>query len=224
VLGPAASGGTPIVVLEPSCWSVLRDEINGMFPDEKPAHAIMEHTFLLGEFLEKQAKSYQPPKLQKKAMMHAHCHHKAIVRGAKNEETLLERMELDVKLLTSGCCGMAGSFGFEEDKYDVSVAVGEHSLLPAVREAAPQTMIIADGFSCREQIEQTTNRHALHLAEVIQSAIKHGPHGPDGMLPESEFIEPHKAAVRKSKIRAGVALGAVAGAGIGAWLWSRRRA
>ncbi len=89
----------------------------------------------------------------------------------RDEEAVLSKLGLDYTVLDSGCCGMAGAFGFEEDHYDVSIKVGERVLLPAVRSADKNTLIIADGFSCREQIAQTTDRHALHLAQVIQMAM-----------------------------------------------------
>ncbi len=89
----------------------------------------------------------------------------------KDEESLLRKAGADLQSLDSGCCGMAGSFGFEKDNYNVSLAVGERVLLPAVRQAAPETLIVSDGFSCREQILQTTGRKALHLAEVLQLAL-----------------------------------------------------
>src|SRR5207247_5638583 len=94
----------------------------------------------------------------------------AIVK-LESEEKVLKKMGLDFEMLDSGCCGMAGSFGFEAEKYEVSVKVGELVLLPAVRKASPETLIIADGFSCREQLEQLTTRHALHLADVMQMAL-----------------------------------------------------
>ncbi len=89
----------------------------------------------------------------------------------KDEESLLRKVGVDLQSLDSGCCGMAGSFGFEKDNYNVSLAVGERVLLPAVRQAAPETLIVSDGFSCREQILQSTGRKALHLAEVLQLAL-----------------------------------------------------
>lgn len=112
-----------------------------------------------------------PPKLQRKALIHGHCHHKAIMKF-NDEERVLERLGLDFEILDSGCCGMAGAFGFERKHYDVSIAAGERVLLPAVRQADPETLILADGFSCRELIAQTTNRRALHLAEVLQMAMR----------------------------------------------------
>ena len=101
------------------------------------------------------------------------------------EEAVLKRLGLDYEILDSGCCGMAGSFGFESDKYDVSVACGERVLLPAVRRANKDTLVIADGFSCREQIQQ----HNLHLAEVIRLAMEKGSRGPEGNYPERDYAE-----------------------------------
>ena len=101
----------------------------------------------------------------------ADCHHKAIMRF-KEEKSLMEKMGLRCEVLESGCCGMAGSFGYEKDKYEVSVACGERALLPRVRQEAASTFIMADGFSCKEQIAQQSNRQALHLAEVMQMALQ----------------------------------------------------
>src|SRR5438552_434006 len=167
---PLISAGIPMVGLEPSCVAVFRDELKNLFPDRDDAKRLASQTFMLSEFLEKHAHHYQPPKLHRKAIVHGHCHHKAIMKF-DTEKKLLEKMELDFELLDSGCCGMAGSFGFEKNHYDISMAVGELVVLPAARKAAPGTLIITDGFSCREQIEQATGRHALHIAEVLQMAL-----------------------------------------------------
>ncbi len=215
-LGPQIDAGIPIVVLEPSCASVLRDEINGLFPEEGRTHRLMEQTFLLSEFLEKKVNGYRPPPLKRKAILHGHCHHKAIMK-MKDELSVLKKMGMDDEHLDSGCCGMAGSFGFEQDKYDVSIAVGERVLLPKVRRAGLSTILVADGFSCREQILQQTDRHALHLAEVMQLALRHGPYGPGGNYPESDLVEERKAALRKSAVRTGVALAGIALAGLVLW-------
>ncbi|HVL76775.1 MAG TPA: heterodisulfide reductase-related iron-sulfur binding cluster, partial [Noviherbaspirillum sp.] len=115
------------------------------------------------------------PELRRAATVHAHCHHKSVL-GTDAETAVLEKLGVDFEMLDSGCCGMAGSFGFEKDKYDVSIACGERVLLPAVRSAAEDTLIIADGFSCREQIVQTTGREPLHLAQVMRMALEGG-HG-----------------------------------------------
>ena len=209
VLMPYVSEGIPIIVLEPSCWSVLRDEINGLFPERKETHKIMQNTFLLSEFLTEHT-DYEPPPLHMAGVMHAHCHHKAIIKGAEHERKLLEKMGVGVQMLSDGCCGMAGAFGFESEHYEVSTQVGEHVLVPAVRHSGLGELIIADGFSCREQISQMTDRRALHTAEVIQLALRHGSGGPNGNLPETEFVREHATAVRNSKINAALALGGMA--------------
>ena len=216
VLRPALDAKIPIVVLEPSCWSVLRDEMNEMLPNNRDAHRVMENTFLVGEFLAKNGDADKLPELRGKVLMHAHCHHKAIVKKAEHEQELLRKMGAELHQVSSGCCGMAGSFGFEKDKYDVSVQVGEHALLPAVRKAEVSTVIMADGFSCREQVSQLTNRHPLHLAEVVKLAMNSNR---AVMWPERETVSAHSAAIRRSKVRAGLALGAVLG-GIGAFVWA----
>jgi Fe-S oxidoreductase len=162
-LAEEIDAGTPIVGLEPSCTAVFRDEIFEMFPHNENARRLKNQTFTLAEFLEKHAPDYHVPKLHRKALVHGHCHHKAVMK-LDCEKKLLESMGLDCDLPDSGCCGMAGAFGFEADKYDVSIAAGERVLLPAVRKAGKDTLIIADGFSCREQVRQTTDRHALHIA------------------------------------------------------------
>jgi FAD/FMN-containing dehydrogenase/Fe-S oxidoreductase len=168
-LQPQIAAGTPVIGLEPSCVSVFRDEMANLLPGNPAAQQLKAHTFLLSEFLVNQA-DYRPQQLRRKALVHGHCHHKSVLKFDAEQE-LLKRLGLDFQVLDSGCCGMAGSFGFEAEKYDVSVAIGERVLLPAVRAAAPDTLIIADGFSCFQQIEGLTGRRALHIAEVLQSAI-----------------------------------------------------
>jgi len=166
--------GLPIVVLEPSCASVFRDELCNLLPGHPRAARLRNQTFLLSEFLQHHASGFEPPRLSRKALLHGHCHHKALMK-MNDEESLLRKMGVELQSLDSGCCGMAGPFGFEKEKYAVSQAIGERVLLPAVRQAQPETLIVSDGFSCREQILQTTGRQALHLAEVLQlaAAIKH---------------------------------------------------
>ena len=170
VLRKQIDSGIPMVVLEPSCASVFRDELRNLFPSNPRASRLRSQTFLLSEFLEHHAPGFRIPQLSKKVLLHSHCHHKALMK-MKDEESLLRKAGVDLQSLDSGCCGMAGSFGFEKDNYNVSLAVGERVLLPAVRQATPETLIVSDGFSCREQILQTTGRKALHLAEVLQLAL-----------------------------------------------------
>jgi Fe-S oxidoreductase len=130
---------------------------------------LQQQTFLLSEFLQNQAPGYSPPKMSGKILLHGHCHHKAVMK-MRDEEALLRRTGAQVECPDAGCCGMAGPFGFERDKFAIAQAIGERVLLPAVRSAQPETLIVADGFSCREQIRQSTGRTAMHLAEALQVA------------------------------------------------------
>jgi Fe-S oxidoreductase len=197
-----------MVVLEPSCCSVFRDELKGLMPDSARARRLWESTFTLSEFMQKKVKDFQLPKMNRKAIVQGHCHHKAIMR-LHDEEAVMNRIGLDFEVLESGCCGMAGAFGYEADKYEVSVKCGERALLPAVRRAGLSTMIIADGFSCREQISQQTNRHALHLAEVMQMAQQQ-PGSADGMYPEAKLVKRRTAGLRRARGRTLAALGLIA--------------
>jgi FAD/FMN-containing dehydrogenase/Fe-S oxidoreductase len=171
VLAPEITSGVPVVVLEPSCAAVFRDELINLFPGDERAHKLSQQTFLLSEFLEKVAHDFVLPELQRRALLHGHCHHKSLMKMT-DEESVLRRLGLDYYQPAPGCCGMAGSFGFEKQKYEVSLAIGELELLPAVRKAPSDCLIIADGFSCREQISQCTGRATLHLAQVIQTALR----------------------------------------------------
>jgi len=162
----------PVIVLEPSCASVFRDELHNLFPADERADRLRTQTFLLSEFLERHAAGYQPPRLLRKIMLHGHCHHKSLMKMSA-EESLLRKMGADLRTIDSGCCGMAGPFGFEKGKFGVSQAIGERVLLPAVRQADPEVLIVTDGFSCREQILQATGRRAIHFAEAMQLALSH---------------------------------------------------
>ncbi len=216
-LRPQIRSGIPVVGLEPSCLAVFRDELIDLFPHDEDARRLSKQSFLLSEFLEHEVSGYVPPALHRKAIVHGHCHHKAIM-GMSAEEAVLTKMGLDYQVLDSGCCGMAGAFGFQRGKqYDVSIKAGERVLLPAVRAAAGDTLIITNGFSCREQIAQTTMRHALHLAQVLQMAMREGPTGPSG-LPESGYL-PEPA---RSDRTAGMLAGAGAMLAVGAVAWELR--
>jgi Fe-S oxidoreductase len=169
-LGPEIDAGRRIIVLEPSCASVFRDELRNLFPDDPRADRLRRQTLLLSEFLEHHAAAYAPPRLARKVLLHGHCHHKALMKMT-DEESLLRKMGVELESLDAGCCGMAGPFGYIEDKFAISQAIGERALLPAIRRAPPDTLIVSDGFSCREQIQQATGRSAIHLAEAIQLAL-----------------------------------------------------
>jgi Fe-S oxidoreductase len=162
---PVIEAGVPVVGLEPSCVAVFRDEMIELFPENQDALRLHDQTFLLSEFLNKHAGDWAPPHVGGKSILHLHCHHKAII-GKQDELDMLKKMGIQVEEPEPGCCGLAGSFGFEAGKYGVSMAIGEQRLLPAIRKSVG-VPVFADGFSCQTQIEQGTGRKTFHLAEVI---------------------------------------------------------
>ncbi|HEX5236603.1 MAG TPA: FAD-binding and (Fe-S)-binding domain-containing protein [Silvibacterium sp.] len=170
-LAPEIDGGFPIVFLEPSCASVFLDELHNFFPNDRRADALRDNSFLLSDFLEQHAPQYQAPSLSgRKLLVHGHCHHKSLMK-MDSEMALLRRAGADVTLLDSGCCGMAGPFGFEREKFEVSQILAERVLLPAIRHAEPDALLVMDGFSCREQVAQNSPRRAVHFAEVIAGHV-----------------------------------------------------
>jgi Fe-S oxidoreductase len=199
-LRPQIRAGIPLVGLEPSCVAVFRDELKGLFLHDEDARRLVQQSFLLSEFLESKVDNYQLPKLKRKAVVHGHCHHKAIMKMG-DEEAVLSKLGLDFHVLDSGCCGMAGAFGFEKDHYDISIKAGERVLLPAVRQAEKDTLIIADGFSCREQIAQTTDRRALHLAQVIQMAMHEEQEEQVGEYPEANYTRSNTERAKESQAK-----------------------
>jgi FAD/FMN-containing dehydrogenase/Fe-S oxidoreductase len=211
-MAPEIEAGIPVIGLEPSCVTVFRDELCNLFPSEERAQRLSRQTFLLSEFLDNYKNLIPLPKLERKAVVHGHCHHKSVLK-MNAEEAVLTRMGLDYQVPSQGCCGMAGSFGFEDEKYDVSLAIGELELLPAIRQATPDSFVIANGFSCREQIRQETDRHALHLAEILQIALREGPSGPPGSYPERHLVRQHDGDVHRSMQNAAIALAALAAGG-----------
>ncbi len=169
VLEPEIRAGVPVVGLEPACLSVFRDELLNLFPDHALAKKLSQQVHLFSDFL-MNLSDWDAPQLGGDALVHGHCHQKAIF-GMANEMALLKRLGIRARTAESGCCGMAGAFGFNPDHYEISVKAGEAALLPAVRAADEHTMIIASGYSCREQIAQLTDRNALHVAEVVALAL-----------------------------------------------------
>ncbi|HEU4618632.1 MAG TPA: FAD-binding oxidoreductase, partial [Gammaproteobacteria bacterium] len=167
-----ALAGTTIVGVEPACVSTFRDELPKLFPDDERAKRLAKQTFRLGEFLARQD-DYAPPRLERRAVVHRHCHHHAMI-GFAGDETLMRKMGLDAEILDSGCCGMAGPFGFEANHYELSLKIGERVLLPAIRAASDDTLILTDGYACREQIAQATDRYPLHLAQALLMALREG--------------------------------------------------
>jgi FAD/FMN-containing dehydrogenase/Fe-S oxidoreductase len=178
-MASAIDDGVPFVVAEPACASVFRDELPNLLPDRERAHRLAAQTFFLDEYLACEVPAFRAGPLRRPALVHAHCHHKAL-RGRQAGAGILSRAGLEGEVLDSGCCGMAGAFGLARDRHAVSVAIGEQVLLPRVRSAEDGTLIVADGFSCREQIRQCTGRAALHPAQVLALALDEADRGPAG--------------------------------------------
>lgn len=156
-----------VVGLEPGCLSIFKDELLRQFPDDPRARQLASRTWLLADFLNVQG--YQPPRYDATVVLHAHCHQKALF-GTEGEKALLDRMGVRWTQLDSGCCGMAGSFGFHPGHSAMSASIGEEVLFPAVRRAATETLVLTNGFSCREQIRKGTGREAMHIAELLLAA------------------------------------------------------
>ena len=169
-VGGEVLGGVPMVGLEPACVATFRDELPNLFPKDRRAKALEENTLLFSEFLDRHCAGLRLPQIGKKALVQIHCHHYSVLDTAA-ERRVLDRMGLGYEVMASGCCGMAGSFGFERAKFGVSMQAAERVMLPKVRAAGPDALILADGFSCREQIEQGSGRKTRHLAELIAEAL-----------------------------------------------------
>jgi FAD/FMN-containing dehydrogenase/Fe-S oxidoreductase len=179
--------GTPIVGMEPSCLAVFKDELTGMLPHDDDAQRLAQNAMHFAEFFERF--EIPVPRLERAALLWGHCHHKA-TGGMDPEHQLLERMGVDVEPVSGGCCGLAGSWGFEQGHHDISMQCGEQALLPAVRQADGQTIVIANGFSCKTQIQQSdADRNALHVAQVMKMAREHGPEGYRSGRPEDPYYE-----------------------------------
>jgi FAD/FMN-containing dehydrogenase/Fe-S oxidoreductase len=160
--------GLPFIFLEPSCASVFRDEAPELFPNDPRAQRMSRQVWLLADWLAAKAPEWVTGRLPgAQVLLHGHCHHKAVFGGLANEVALLKKAGAAVELIDSSCCGMAGPFGFEADKIEVSKAIANLGLLPAINSASPATLIVADGFSCREQINQLSEREGMHFAEVL---------------------------------------------------------
>ncbi|HVC48330.1 MAG TPA: FAD-linked oxidase C-terminal domain-containing protein [Terracidiphilus sp.] len=167
-MAPYLDAGLPILFLEPSCASVFRDELPELFPKDQRAERLREQIWLLADWLAAHAPNFAVDTLHgAHILVHGHCHHKAVFGGPQSEIEILRRAGATVEPIQSGCCGMAGPFGFEAGKFEISKTIAEDGLLPAVRAAGPTTILVADGFSCREQIQQLGHAHALHFAEVL---------------------------------------------------------
>ena len=191
---------TPVVGMERSCLAVFKDELTGMLPHDDDAQRLARCAMHFSEFFEK----FEIPvlRLERKALVWGHCHHKA-TGGMDPEHALLKRMVIELESVSGGCRGLAGSWGFEQGHHDISLECGEQALLPAVRRAARDTLVIANGFSCKTQIEQGgTDRRALHVAQAIKMAREHGAHGYLTGPPEQPYYEAKpRAPARRRALR-----------------------
>jgi FAD/FMN-containing dehydrogenase/Fe-S oxidoreductase len=172
---PELDSAVPVVVLEPSCEAVFHDELPNLLSADPRAKRLDTMTMGLGAFVARNSDAFGAvlsERLAAPAVLHGHCHQKATV-GMADEESVLRSIGLAPSQPEPGCCGMAGAFGFERgEHYELSMAIGERALLPAVRGADADALLIADGFSCREQITQSTGRRPLHLAEVLEMTLE----------------------------------------------------
>jgi FAD/FMN-containing dehydrogenase/Fe-S oxidoreductase len=214
--------GTPVVALEPSCGAVFHNELINMLPEDEDAKRLSRQTYSLGEFLAEHAPDWEAPRLERRALVHFHCHQRA-TSDTDCDRAVLDRLGLDYEVLGAGCCGLAGSFGYERgERYEVSIKAGEQNLLPRVRDASPYTLIMSDGFSCRSQIAHGSERGALHLAQVIQMALHEGPNGPSTVHPEQRYAG-ERTEVDGVSAAGAAAVGAVAALGGAAALARRQR-
>jgi FAD/FMN-containing dehydrogenase/Fe-S oxidoreductase len=213
--------GTPIVGMEPSCLAVFKDELRGILPHDEDAQRLARSALHWSEFFERY--EVEVPRVARRALLWGHCHHKA-TGGMDPEHQLLERMGLEVERVNGGCCGLAGSWGFEAGKHDISLACGEQALLPAVRVAPPETIVLANGFSCKTQIAQAgLGRRALHVAQVMKLARERGPAGYTPGTPETGYSDARPSAPRDRKAKRIAAVAAPLAAAIAGLAASRTR-
>ena len=177
-LKPYIARGVPVIGLEPSCLLTLRDEFKSMLPGEEST-ALAESALLLEEFIAQQHQAGElalelKPLAARRALVHGHCHQKAFATMTAMQQTLALIPELEIEVIDSGCCGMAGAFGYEASHYDVSVKMAELSLLPTIRASSKDTLLIANGTSCRHQIRDGAKRESRHIACVLQQALLAG--------------------------------------------------
>jgi Fe-S oxidoreductase len=158
--------GTPIVVAEPACASVFKDELLNLFAGDERAQRLSNQVTYIADFIADRFDRFPSFRRGGSALVQAHCHHHAVV-GFDKEQDLLGKLSIEVERPPQGCCGMAGAFGMAKETFETGRAIGERVLLPRVRELAPDAMIIADGFSCREQIEINGGRTTTHIAELL---------------------------------------------------------
>ncbi|HLH29589.1 MAG TPA: FAD-linked oxidase C-terminal domain-containing protein, partial [Terriglobia bacterium] len=161
--------GVPVVGMEPSCMAVFGDELENLFPDDERAQHLKKQTYMLADYLEHIG--YEPPKISGKALIQGHCHQAAVFK-LDGEKKMLQKMGLEASIMDSGCCGQAGSFGFEEGKYDFSMQIAHRAMVPKIEESSRDTLIVANGFSCQTQIGDATDRKPLHIAQVLQMGLE----------------------------------------------------
>jgi Fe-S oxidoreductase len=211
VLRPEIRAGIRLVGLEPSCLSVFRDELVNLMPGDADAQRLALQSKTLSELLA-ETPGWVPPTLHRKAVLHMHCHHKSVL-DPEAERRMLGRLGLELEQPPVGCCGQAGSFGYESNHYAVSMRIAEDVLLPAVRKADAETLVIADGFSCRDQIRHGSRRWAMHPAEVLALALEmRGSVPPD--VPERRYLDPP---ARPEAKQAALATAALAAVGVALW-------
>lgn len=170
-LSEEIESGMPIVVLEPSCAAVFRDELPMMLPADRNAQRLSKQVFTLSQILEQRAPGFVMPYTDKAIRVQSHCHHKAVL-GTEAEKSVLAKLSDDAELMPTGCCGMAGAFGFHRENFNVSKKVAEGALLPNLSGMSPDTIVLADGFSCRTQIGHFSDHRAIHLAELIDGLVQ----------------------------------------------------
>jgi Fe-S oxidoreductase len=217
-LRPAIRAGVPVVGLEPSCLSVFRDELRNMLADDEDAQRLARQSRTISELL-LATPGWKAPQLRAKALVQSHCHHKAVL-DADTQQQMFRAMGVELEPNPARCCGQAGSFGYEADHFPVSMTIAKQSLLPAIRSAGIGTLIVTDGFSCREQIRHGTGRDALHPVEVLELALCHERIGSAREI--ERRLQQQPAAVQPAA--AAVAFAAFAGiAGLALWFRTRRR-
>ncbi len=212
VLRPYLRAGMPVVGLEPSCTAVFRNDAYDLFPDDEEVRRLHEQTLTLAELLHQYTPGWRPPQIDRTAVIQTHCHQHAVMKYDADKD-LLRDAGVDVRVLDSGCCGLAGNFGFEQGHYEVSEACAERVLLPAVRDAGSGDVILADGFSCRTQIEQgdSGGRRAIHLAELLRAGLRGEANAP---IPEAAWADRPAPPSHTARWAATATVAAVAGAGL----------
>jgi Fe-S oxidoreductase len=170
------SNEIPLIGIEPSAILTFKDEYIRLADDKEAAKAIANHTFLIEEFIQQEIElgNIRPEQFTvepKTIKFHGHCHQKALANQKSSFDILNLPINYKVTIIPSGCCGMAGSFGYEKEHYDVSMQIGEQTLFPAVRKASNDTIISANGTSCRHQIKDGTGRAAKHPISILKEAL-----------------------------------------------------